>query len=206
MFSVSAYSSPMRRLYRWLLDLAESPKAVPILGAVSFFESSIFPLPPDIMLIPMILANRARAWFLALVCSLTSIAGGILGYTIGYFLFESIGQWVIQAYHLEDSFQNFKILFQDWGFWIIMAKGLTPIPYKLITITSGACELDFFKFLFASIITRSSRFYLVSGLVWCLGDKSKGFIEQYLGWILFATLVFIGIGFAAVKVFAQGVA
>ena len=199
MNSSSTLMSPTRRLYNWLMRAVDTPRAVKILSIVSFAESSIFPLPPDLMLIPMILSNRQKAWRLAFICSLTSILGGILGYALGYFLFESIGQWIINTYHLQESFHNFQSLFQEWGFWIIMAKGLTPIPYKLVTIASGVCELNFGQFILASVITRTARFYILATLVWYFGEWSKEFIEKYLGWILFASLVLIGVGFALVK-------
>lgn len=191
--------SPMRRLYNWLMRAVDTPQATKILGTVSFCESSFFPLPPDLMLIPMILANRSKAWQLAFICSITSILGGLFGYALGYFLFESIGQWIISTYNLQASFQAFQSTFQEWGFWIIMMKGLTPIPFKLVTIASGVCELNIWQFLLASIITRTARFYLLAALIWYFGEWSKAFIEKYLGLILMGTLVVIILGVMAVK-------
>lgn len=189
----------LRRLYNGVLTAADKPGAARTLCIVSFLESSVFPIPPDLMLIPMILANRAKAWFYAGICSISSVLGGILGYALGYFLFESIGHWIIETYNLQAAFNNFQQTFQEWGFWIIMAKGLTPIPYKLVTIASGVCELNFFQFLLASVITRTARFFMVATLLWFFGEWARTFIEKYLGLILFSFLVAIGVGYIVIK-------
>jgi membrane protein YqaA with SNARE-associated domain len=196
---VAVSSSPLRRLYNKMIQNANSPKAVWILALTSFTESSFSPLPPDLMLIPMILANRTKAWRLAFICTAFSVLGGVLGYAIGYFLFGTIGEWIIQTYQYQDSFKGFQETFRIWGFWIIVLKGLTPIPFKLVTIASGVAGLNFFTFMVASIIARSFRFFLVAGLLHYCGDWARQFIEKYLPWV-FGGMLFILIGgFVAVK-------
>lgn len=169
---------------------------------MSFAESSFFPLPPDLMLIPMILADRAKAWWLATICTISSVLGGLIGYAIGYFLFESAGEWIIQTYHLQDAFTRFQTDFQNWGFWIIALKGLTPIPFKLVTIASGVAGLNLTQFVLASLIARAFRFFLLAGLLWYFGDWARPFIERYLPWILGGLLVSLIAGFVAVKILA----
>ena len=192
--------SLLQRLYGWTLRSASSPKAVWIVGLVSFAESSFFPLPPDLMLIPMILADKAKAWRLAFLCTVSSVLGGILGYAIGYFLFETAGDWIIQTYGLQESFGRFQADFQKWGFWIIAFKGLTPIPFKLVTIASGVVGLNLFQFIAASVIARSFRFFLLAGLLRYFGEWARPFIERRLPWILSGLLISLIGGFIAVKV------
>lgn len=197
-----ASDSWLRRLYAWTLQMAATPKAVWIVNLISFAESSFFPLPPDLMLIPMILADRAKAWWLAFLCTVSSVIGGLVGYAIGYFLFETIGEWIIQTYQLQASFTRFQTDFQAWGFWLIVLKGLTPIPFKLVTIASGVAGLNLSQFVLASIIARSFRFFLLAGLLWFFGDWARTFIERYLPWCLGAVLVSLVLGFIAVKFLA----
>lgn len=200
--AVIASPSWIRRLYDWTLQMAGTPKAVWIVNLISFAESSFFPLPPDLMLIPMILADRAKAWWLASLCTISSVFGGLVGYAIGYFLFETIGEWIIQTYHLENAFSHFQSDFQAWGFWIIVLKGLTPIPFKLVTIASGVAGLNLTQFVAASLIARSFRFFLLAGLLWFFGDWARTFIERYLPWVLVGSLAIIVAGFVAVKILA----
>jgi membrane protein YqaA with SNARE-associated domain len=127
----------LRRIYDWCIDAAHKPYALWIMGAVSFAESSFFPVPPDVMLIPMALARPERAWFYAAICTATSVLGGVLGYAIGALLYDSIGHWLIELYGLGGKVEAFRASYAEWGAWIIIGKGLTPIPYKLVTITSG---------------------------------------------------------------------
>jgi membrane protein YqaA with SNARE-associated domain len=189
----------MSQIAQKLNRLATTPHATKIVSGVAFAESSFFPLPPDLMLVPMVLAEPTRAWFLAALCSLSSVAGGVLGYFIGFFLFESIGMRVLETYHLSQEFHNFQSLFQNWGFWIILAKGVTPIPYKLVTIASGASQLNFWLFVGASLISRSLRFYILAGLTWYFGDYATDLLNKYSGWIFVLILAFIGLGFVAFK-------
>ena len=132
----------LRRIYDWCIDAAHKPYALWIMGAVSFAESSFFPVPPDVMLIPMSLARPERAWLYASVCTATSVLGGILGYAIGALLYDSVGHWLIQFYGYGDKVEAFRAGYAEYGAWIILLKGLTPIPYKLVTITSGFCQLQ----------------------------------------------------------------
>jgi membrane protein YqaA with SNARE-associated domain len=202
MTHTAAITSPsyVRRIYDWIIRSANTPKAVWTVTLISFAESSFFPLPPDLMLIPMILADRTKAWWLALLCTISSVFGGLVGYAIGFYLFETAGEWIIHTYHLQDSFAHFQADFQEWGFWIIALKGLTPIPFKLVTIASGVAALDLKLFVVASIIARSFRFFLLAGLLWYFGEWARTFIERYLPWVLGGSLAVIVLGFVALKV------
>ena len=181
----------LQRLYARTLEIASGPNALLALLAVAFVESSVFPIPPDILLIPMILARPKDAFRLAALATLASVAGGILGYAIGYFLFDAIGRPVLEFYHAMASYQALKAGFAKWGVWIIIIKGMTPIPYKLITIASGVAHFDFPSFIGASVISRSLRFFLVALLLWQFGDAARGFIERRL--TLVTTLFAVGL-------------
>ena len=170
----------LHRLYARTLAIAAGPNALAALLIVSFVESSFFPIPPDILLIPMILARPRAAWRLAALCTLASVAGGMLGYAIGYFLFDAIGRPVLEFYHAMASYDALKSGFAEWGVWIIILKGMTPIPYKLITIASGVAQFDFLTFIGASIVSRSLRFFIVAALLWQFGDAARAFIERRL--------------------------
>lgn len=189
----------MRRLYDWVMELAQHRRAIPAMGAVSFAESSFFPIPPDVMLIPMVLANRSKAFTIALVCTVTSVLGGLLGYAIGYYFFETIGAWVVQAYHLEAGMAKFRQGFDEYGTWIILIKGLTPIPYKLVTIASGAAHFDLFTFVWASIVTRGARFFIVAALLWKFGEPIRTFIEERFTLVSWAFLIALVGGFVVVR-------
>jgi membrane protein YqaA with SNARE-associated domain len=189
----------MRRLYNWIMTQAAGPHATPVLAFLSFLESSVFPIPPDVMLVPMCLANRARAFFYALVCTVSSVLGGLLGYAIGFYLIETVGRAIIHFYGLDHAFEEYQAMFQDWGLWIILIKGLTPIPYKVVTIASGAASFDLAVFVLASITTRGLRFYLEALLLRVYGEPIREFIEKRLNqltWIFLACL--IG-GFVAIR-------
>ncbi|UYN95936.1 MAG: DedA family protein [Enhydrobacter sp.] len=189
----------LRRLYDWVIRLAGHPKAVPAMGVVSFAESSFFPIPPDVMLIPMVLANRSKAFTIATVCTVTSVLGGLFGYAIGYYFFETIGAWVVHAYHLEAGMEKFRQGFDEYGTWIILIKGLTPIPYKLVTIASGAAHFDLFTFVWASIVTRGARFFIVAALLWKYGEPIRSFIEERFTLVSWAFLIALVGGFVAVR-------
>jgi len=189
----------MRRLYDWVMGLAQHPRAIPAMGVVSFAESSFFPIPPDVMLVPMVLANRHKAFTIAAVCTVTSVLGGLLGYAIGYYFFETIGAWVIKTYGLQAGMEKFRDEFARWGIWVILIKGLTPIPYKLVTIASGAAHFDLFTFVWASIVTRGARFFLVAALLWKYGEPIRTFIEKRLTLVMWAFLIALVGGFVAVK-------
>ena len=189
----------MRRLYDWVIRLAGHPRAIPAMGVVSFAESSFFPIPPDVMLVPMILANRRKAFTIALVCTICSVLGGLLGYAIGFYFFETIGAWVVKAYGLQAGLEKFRDEFARYGTWVILIKGLTPIPYKLVTIASGAAHFDLFTFVWASIVTRGVRFFLVAALLWKYGEPIRAFIEKRLTLVMWLFLIALVGGFVAVK-------
>jgi membrane protein YqaA with SNARE-associated domain len=185
----------LEKTYRWALAKAGSPAGTFWLCLISFAESSFFPLPPDVLLVPMVLARRDKWFRLALLCTLSSVIGGILGYAIGYFLYETIGQRIVDFYHLEREFNAFQDGFREYGAWILLAKGLTPIPYKLLTITAGVAKLDFFVFIIASIVSRAGRFFIVAGLLYRYGAPIQDFIETRLKLVsvLFLVLVVGGV-------------
>jgi membrane protein YqaA with SNARE-associated domain len=189
----------LRRLYDWTLSLAARPGALWALAVISFIESSIFPIPPDVLIIPMVLAARARAWIIAGVATLSSVLGGFAGYAIGYFLFQEIGQPIIDFYGYGEAFLEFREKYNEWGFWIVAAAGFTPFPYKVITIASGAFELDLLTFALASVLSRGARFYLVAALLYRFGPPIKAFIERYLGLLTAIFFVLLIGGFAALK-------
>ena len=191
--------APLRRLYNWTFNLAKGRHALRALAAVSFIESSIFPIPPDVLLIPMIIAERKKAWLYASACTLMSVAGGAFGYAIGHFLYDTVGAPLVEFYGYTEQFKNFSGLYNEWGFWIVVGAGFTPFPYKVVTIASGVTGLNFPLFIITSIIGRSARFFLVSGLLWRYGEKIRIFIEKYLGLVAFAGFSLLIGGFAAVK-------
>ncbi len=187
--------SLLRRLYDWCLGAADKPYALWIMGAVSFAESSFFPVPPDVMLIPMALARPNRAYVLAAWCTVTSVAGGLLGYAIGALLYDSVGAWLIQLYHYGDKVETFRAAYAQWGAWIILLKGLTPIPYKIVTITSGFAGYNLALFILFSLIARATRFFVLALLLHRYGERARHIIEKRLGlWVtLGAVVVVIGI-------------
>lgn len=174
----------LRRIYDWCIDAAHKPYALWILGLVSFAESSFFPVPPDVMLIPMSLARPQKAWLYAGICTLTSVAGGVVGYLIGHLLYDSVGQWLIQFYGYGDKVEAFRAGYAQYGAWIILLKGLTPIPYKLVTITSGFANYNIWMFIGLSLIARGARFYIVAILLNRYGVWIRETIEKRLGlWV-----------------------
>ena len=181
------------------MRLARHRYAIPFMGVVSFAESSFFPIPPDVMLIPMVLANRQKAFTIATVCTVTSVLGGLLGYAIGYYFFETLGDWVVRTYGLQAGLAAFRAGFDEYGTWIILIKGLTPIPYKLVTIASGAAHFDLFTFVWASIVTRGVRFFLVAALLWKYGEPIRTFIEERFTLVSWAFLIALIGGFIVVR-------
>lgn len=194
-FYVLDFMSIFRPMYDWTLRQAEGPYATVVLFAVAFAESSFFPIPPDVLLLPMTLARPDRAWWYAFVCTAGSVLGALLGYAIGAMFFATIGQWLIDVYHLESAFQRFHDQFNEWGVAIILAKGLTPIPFKLVTIASGVAGLNLVAFVVAAAITRAARFFLVAFLVRQYGQPIRRFVEKYLTWVSFGVLAIIVFGF-----------
>ncbi len=189
----------MRRAYDWTMANASKPHAWWALFAVSFAESSFFPIPPDVMLVPMALANRRRAFLLAAWCTLASVMGGILGYAIGSLLYDSVGQWLIAAYGYGEKLDEFRALYAEYGAWIILIKGLTPIPFKLVTIASGFAGYDFATFVMLSVITRGARFFLVAGLIYVFGEPIRHFIEKRLEMAMLIALAVVIAGFVIAK-------
>jgi membrane protein YqaA with SNARE-associated domain len=185
----------LRKIYNACIAAAGKPYAAWILGVVSFVESSFFPIPPDVMLIPMALARSDRAYFYATICTVTSVAGGVLGYAIGYFLYESLGLWLMQLYGYGDKVEAFRAAYVDWGAWIILLKGMTPIPYKIVTIASGFARYPILPFILLSFVARGMRFYLVAFLIHRYGDHAREILEKRLElWAtLFAVLLVGGI-------------
>ena len=187
-----------RALYDWTLRLAHHRHAVRSMAAVSFAESSFFPIPPDVVLVPVVLANRDRAYWIAFVCTVASVLGGVVGYLIGYALLETLGAWLIRMYGMAEGIASFQETFDRHGAWIILAKGLTPIPFKLITIASGIAQFSFPVFLAAAAVTRAFRFFLIAFLLKRYGEPVQAFIERRLTLIGWAALIALVGGFAAV--------
>jgi membrane protein YqaA with SNARE-associated domain len=188
-----------KRLYDWTIALSSSPKAPQALATVSFAESSFFPVPPDVMLVPMVMAKPHRAWHYAAICTIASVLGGLAGYAIGALLYDTLGLWLIQLYGYGDKMDAFRALYQEHGHWIILIKGFTPIPFKLITIASGLAGYDLVWFVVLSLITRGARFYLVAGVMNRFGGPIRRFIEENLTAVgIVSVLALVG-GFAAAK-------
>jgi membrane protein YqaA with SNARE-associated domain len=192
-------SGIVRRLYDWMMRNATGPRAWQGLAVFTFAEASFFPIPTDIMLIPMALADRRRAWALGAWCTLWSVLGGALGYVIGAFLYDSLGSWLIRLYHLDQDMVAFQAWYAQYGAWIILIKGFTPIPYKLVTITSGFAHFSFWTFMAMSVLTRGGRFLLVAGLIRWKGEVARNFIEKRLEVSLFVFLAVVVLGVVAVK-------
>lgn len=187
--------SALRPLYDWTLRQAEKPYAAWILFTVALAEASVFPLPPDVLLLPMALAQRDKSYRFAMICTAGSVLGGFIGYGIGAFAMATLGQWIVTTYHLETAFQHFHDEFNKWGVYVILAKGLTPIPFKLVTIASGVAGLNLVAFGLASFLTRGVRFFLVAFLVRRFGFPIRVFIERYMTWVALGFLVAIILGF-----------
>jgi membrane protein YqaA with SNARE-associated domain len=187
----------LRRLYDWCIAAADKRYASWTLGAVSFTESSFFPVPPDVMLIPMSLARPDRAYYYAGICTVTSVAGGVLGYLIGWLLYDSVGQWLMNLYGYANKVEAFRAAYAEWGTWVILLKGATPIPYKIVTITSGFAGYNFAMFVLLSVITRGFRFYLVAFILHRYGAQAREIIEKRLNlWASIFLVIFVA-GFAA---------
>lgn len=186
-------------LYQRTMALAEDPRALWFLALVSFVESSVFPIPPDVLMIPMIVARPNRAWLIAGVALVASVLGGLLGYAIGAFFYEALGQPILQALGKGDAMEAFNTRFNDFGFWAVLIAGITPFPYKVITIMSGWTGMPLMTFLVTSIIARGIRFYLVAGLLHFFGTPIRDFIERRLGLALTVFMAALIGGFALVK-------
>mgnify|MGYP000459207265 FL=1 len=182
----------LKRIYDWCIAAADKPYALWIMAAVSFAESSFFPIPPDVMLLPMSLARPQRAWFFAGVCTVASVAGGVVGYAIGALLYDSLGQWLMHIYNLTDKVETFRQSYAEWGAVIILLKGLTPIPYKLVTITSGFAGYDIWLFILCSIVARGGRFFVLAVLLNRYGDLIRAELEKRLTmWVVIGAIVLV---------------
>src|SRR6201993_2316186 len=185
----------LKRIYDWCIDAADKPYALWILAAVAFAESSFFPVPPDIMLLPMSVAQPKRAWLFAAVCTAASVVGGVLGYAIGALLYDSVGHWLITLYGLGDKVETFRASYAEWGSLIILLKGLTPIPYKLVTITSGFAGYNIWLFILFSIITRGGRFFIAAVLLNRYGEWIRARVEEHLGLAVTSLAIVLVAGF-----------
>ena len=189
----------LRKLYNWTISLAAHPSALWALAVVAFAESSVFPIPPDVLMIPMIIARPSRAWVIAGVALVFSVLGGLLGYFIGAVLFDSIGQPILDFYGKAEAGARFAEQFNSYGAWAVLIAGVTPFPFKVITILSGWTGLSLPIFVVSAIVARGLRFFIVAGLLWKFGPPIRDFIEERLGLMFtLATLLLVG-GFAAVK-------
>jgi membrane protein YqaA with SNARE-associated domain len=189
----------LRRLYDWVIAQASKPWALAWLIAISFIESSVFPIPPDVLMIPMIIAAPRRAWLIASVCTAASVAGGALGWFIGAELLDTIGRPVLEFYGKADAFETLAASYNEQGFWAVLIAGVTPFPYKVITIFSGATGLDFWLFMATSLLARSLRFFVIAALLWKFGPSIRDFIDRRFGWVATAAIVLLVGGFAVVK-------
>ncbi|MBS0274548.1 MAG: DedA family protein [Proteobacteria bacterium] len=189
----------LRRLYAWTLALSSGPHAWTALAAISFAEASFFPIPPDIMLLPMMLADRKRAFWIAGWCTLWSVLGGLLGYAIGAFLYGTLGHWLISVYGLSGDMNQFRTLYREYGALIILIKGATPIPFKLVTIASGFAGYNLAAFIGLSVITRGVRFGLIAVLLFVFGAQVRVFVEKYLEWVMIGVAAVIVLGFVAIR-------
>lgn len=198
---ITYFQNLLRKTYELMLNLSASPHAIWFLFAVAFAESSFFPIPPDIMLIPMILATPNKAWRIAAIATLASLIGGYFGYAIGIFAFNTIAEPILQFYNALDKFYTFENYYHQYGAWIVFGAGITPFPYKIITIASGVVHLDLIVFTIASILARGLRFFIVAWLLKKYGEPMKYFIEKHLGKLSILFLILLIGGFALIKMF-----
>ncbi|WP_170368530.1 YqaA family protein [Ruegeria arenilitoris] len=189
----------LQSLYDRTIRLADHPHALWVLALVAFIESSVFPIPPDVLMIPMILARPSRAWLIATVALVFSVLGGLLGYAIGAFFYDSIGQPILEAMGKGHAMQEFNQRFNDFGFWAVLTAGVTPFPYKVITIMSGWTGMPLGTFIATSILARALRFYIVAGLLWGFGEPIRDFIEKRLGLMFTLFIILLIGGFLVVK-------
>ena len=189
----------LRKLYDRVLRLAASPLAPVWLAVIAFSESSFFPVPPDVLLVPMSLARPNRAFRYALISTAASVVGGVAGWLIGYALFDVLARPLLHFYHYEDAFNAFQLRFREYGAYIILIKGLTPIPYKIVAIASGAARFDLLLFVVLSIVTRGVRFFIIAVLLRQFGEPVRAFIEKRLGLVMLLTAVLAIVGFILIK-------
>lgn len=189
----------LRRIYDWTLSLASHRHAMWALAFVAFIESSVFPIPPDVLMIAMIVARPNRAFLIAAIATVASVAGGLLGYWIGYGAFETLGRPVLEFYGKDAYFEQFQTRYNEWGAWAVLIAGVTPFPFKVITILSGVTALSLPVFIVASVVARALRFFIVAALLWKFGAPIRDFIEKRLGLVFTIFMVLLVGGFAAVR-------
>lgn len=191
----------LHRLYNWTMAQAAGPKAPATLGLVSFAESSVFPIPPDVILIPMVISARDRAWWFATICTVASVLGGVFGYFIGSVLYQEVAEPILQLYGYTEHFETFTKWFIEYGWLIVVFFGLTPFPYKVITIASGSVGLSLPIFIFASLFSRGLRFFVVSLLLYYFGPPIRSFIEKRLVLVFTVFVIFLIGGFVVIRYF-----
>ena len=189
----------LRGLYDWTMKWAAHRHALAALFVVAFVESSVFPMPPDILIIPMVLASREKAWRIAAVCTVGSVLGGLAGYGIGYFLYESVGRPLLDFYGYGAKFSTFQGHYNEWGAWIVAGAGVTPFPYKVITIASGVTGLDIMVFSLSSLASRGLRFFVEAALLWRFGSPIRDFVEAHLNRLAILFFVLLLGGFLALR-------
>lgn len=186
---------PIRKLYDWVLNLSKHRYAVWFLSLVSFTESSFFPIPPDVLLISMCLSKPKRSYYYATICTIFSVLGGLFGYLIGYFLFQSIGKIIIDFYNLHSAFDKLQLWYGKYDAWAVFIAGFTPIPFKLATLSSGVFKMSIPSFIIACIASRGLRFFIVATILRFFGEKSKELIDKYFGLLTFVFIALIILGF-----------
>ena len=190
----------LRKLYDWTLEKSKDPKAPWFLAIISFSESSFFPIPPDIILIPMVVAKRAKAWFFAFICTISSVLGGVAGYFIGYFFYLTIGEFIIELYSYQNEYSDFKSKYEgEIWLWFVFFAGLTPFPFKIITIASGALKINMISFIAIALVSRGLRFYLVATLLKFFGNYIKEYIDKYFNLFTFVFFILLIGGFIFFK-------
>jgi len=188
-----------RRLYDWVLHWAETPHSVAALFLLAFAESSVFPIPPDVLLIALVLGSAGRWVLFAAVCTVGSVLGGLAGYGIGMFLMDTVGVKVIDFYNAQVYYDRVAAWFKEYDFWIVLAAAFTPIPYKVFTIASGAFHINLVGFVVASLVGRGARFFLVAGLLRLVGEPMRRFIDKYFDWLALAFVALLAGGFAVIR-------
>ena len=190
----------LRKLYDWILEKSKDPKAPWFLAIISFSESSFFPIPPDIILIPMVIAKRAKAWFFAFICTISSVLGGVAGYFIGYFFYLTIGEFIIELYSYQSEYSDFQSKYEgEIWLWFVFFAGLTPFPFKIITIASGALKINMISFIAIALVSRGLRFYLVATLLKFFGNYIKEYIDKYFNLFTFVFFILLIGGFIFFK-------
>ena len=189
----------IRQLYDWVLNWATTPYAIPVLFIISFAESSFFPIPPDILLIAMVLAAPTRWTRIALICSIASVLGGIFGYIVGYQFMDLIGNHIVEFYHFQEKWDKIGLLYDEYNVWAVLAAGFTPLPYKVFTLSAGAFKVDFLTFVLASAVSRSARFFLVAALLYKFGPPFKVLIEKYFNLFTIIFIFLLAFGFFILK-------